>query len=355
VVEGRVAGDPDDPVIDWVDDVHRGSDMRRWRAIGGGLGVLVLGAGVLTGCTRELKEVTGVLHADSNDAGTIVVCVNGPDGGSGFEIAPGATERAPLVMPDGRAVCPRAVNDAGDIAGSVGYGEPERAVVRRNGRWKELPSPLPAGSPGTPFAWATDINDAGRVVGVGPTDDVYGPRAVVWDADTGAVQTLERDGIPVAADGALIDAADRMVAYGSGLVVCATPTSCRPSLADVGFTTGAGVNDNGTFVVSLDVHPARGGHYMVTRRGDHTGLGESIQLPGWFGFVANDIADDGTMVGYGRRTDAEPDRALRVRPDLAVEELAPDATGSQALSIDGRGRVVGTLTKGGITQLVEWS
>lgn len=106
---------------------------------------------------------------------------------------------------------------------------------------------------------------------------------------------------------------------------------------------------------SLDVHTARGDHYLVTRRGDLTGAGVPIRLAGWFGFAAHDIADDGTMVGYGQRTDGEPDRALRVRPDLTVTELAPDATSSRALSIDGRGRVLGTRTRDGTTQLVEWS
>jgi uncharacterized membrane protein len=331
--------------------------MTRWRAVGGGLGVLVLGAGLLTGCTRELGAVTNVISADSNDAGTIVVCVNGPDGGSGFEIAPGSTERTPLALPDGRAVCPRAISPSGDIAGSVGYG-PRQAVVRRNGVWKELLSPLPPGSAVAPETEALDINAAGRVVGAGPTDDIYGGRALVWDADTGAVQVPERDGIPLSVDsgGTLVDEVGHIVAYGgSGTTICDTPTSCRPSDAGVGFTNGAGMNRTGTFVLSLDIRIARGDLLMATSLGDLTGSARMIRLPGWFGFAAKDVADDGTMVGDGRLTDTSPHRALRVRADLTVTELAPDADESRALAIDAKGRVVGTVTRNGVTQLVEWS
>lgn len=88
--------------------------------------------------------------------------------------------RARLVTPGVSAIAAAAVNESADIVGTTTLGGP-RAWVAPAGQSAVL-LPLPSGSQ---YSWATDINDAGVVVGVvGPNSaPEFGGRAVAWTPD----------------------------------------------------------------------------------------------------------------------------------------------------------------------------
>src|SRR5437764_4074956 len=91
---------------------------------------------------------------------------------------------------------PAAINSRGDVAGTVGIGGSQHAVVWRNGVLRDLGT-LPPESPDDPdtrfFSFVTGMNSRGQIVGseslFPPLEDV---RAFVWD--NGVLRDLNNPG-----------------------------------------------------------------------------------------------------------------------------------------------------------------
>ncbi len=91
---------------------------------------------------------------------------------------------------------PAAINSRGDVAGMVGIGRSQHAVVWRNGVLQDLGT-LPPESPDDPdtrfFSFVTAMNSRGQIVGwesfIPPLEDV---RAFVWD--NGVLRDLKTPG-----------------------------------------------------------------------------------------------------------------------------------------------------------------
>ena len=243
---------------------------------------------------------------DVNDAGTVVGYATGAAAGGGCCAALSAfawTQAGGMValprLAEGKATTAAAINGAGHIAGAAtDAAGTQHAVV-----WRDpAQPPLDLGTFGGSFAAATDINEAGQVVG--SVAGGAGTGAFLWSEGAG-VQYLGHLGGGYA-EARAVSEAGHVVGYSLMSDDTQHPFRWTPAggMQDLGLPPGAahaqayGINEAGHIAVTATL-PEDGANIIATRaylwvEGDWIDLGGTL---GWTGAAA--LNDAGQVAGYG--------------------------------------------------------
>jgi hypothetical protein len=181
--------------------------------------------------------------------------------------------------------------------------------------------PLPGDNQSLGFG----VNDSGSVVGSSFAPDV-GERAFYWDRPTGALYQLTTSGATGAAYA--IAGGSGGIAYavgyessptGNRAVIWIAPPTSSPIAVDAGGSRAFGVNDNGVAVGTASGLPV-----IWAPDGNNGYVRTNISLlPGHVGGVAEDIDNDGIVVGIGSAATTFEQRGFLRLLNGTVIELAP--------------------------------
>lgn len=274
----------------------------------------------------------GPVGRGMSETGTIVGYTDWPltafswDRADGMATLPGLTGDTHRVASD--------VNDAGVVVGHSGYETiepPQRAV-----RWIDgVPDEL--GTPGLTDSHAEAINEAGTIVGWGYSgSDTH---AFVWTEDGGAVDITPTAQLAYAYD---VNESGQVTGYsGSQAFVWESGVLTNLGVPDgYAFSFGFAINDAG--VVAAHVTTASGNSERVARWSPGAGW----QVLGGVGEdnISFGINNSGTIVGEGRPT-AGLERAFVFMEGVGLFSLTEQLTTSEwfllaAYDVDDAGRIV---------------
>lgn len=262
--------------------------------------------------------------------------------------AAGATYTATDVgaIPAGSTRVVRAVNDSGEVVGTVTGDHGIRAFFLHGGVLQEIAG-LPTGSD---YSTAFGINNRGQVVG--SMNTATGMHAFRSMRATGIVdlKTLPGDTSSAAL---AINTSGKAAGWSSG------PTGVRavtwspagaiqalPILPDSNSCRGLAINDNND--VAGVCETASGPHAVLWAGG--TGTAKDLgTLPGGFESAVLSINNNGDIVGSSGDTEGEHHAALWPGGGRGVQNLGtlPNRISSQALAINNRNEVVGVSAASG--------
>ncbi len=302
----------------------------------------------------------GVLAGGSTSNGT---AINDLGVGAGMSDQLPSGQRTPVLFQAGSvtqlpdccfgAAAPRAINAAGEMAGTNNMGYATDAVYW-DGQGHSVTLPV---NPAVATNWqsAFDINSSGTIVGEAVQSGNLNRRPVVWQrgafsrdlgffgtADPGFAQYTSARGINEAGDivgDSLFGSTYHAWIYRAG------------AFTDLGVGRAVDINDNGLVV----------GHYQtgqpaIWRNGVRTLLPNLSGRTPAYGYYVTDVNNNGDVVGYGPGSNGF-DTAVLWRGGKAID-LGRAGTGqrSRALGINNLGQVIGegSIVSGGVSHALRW-
>jgi probable HAF family extracellular repeat protein len=263
---------------------------------------------IATACAFDLGTLGGKTSAatDINDQGVIVGTAENIYGQThGFKLVPGALMADLHALSSGRSEA-KAINEANVVVGTSGVTQPDGSVVNHAVRWNADNSLTDLGTVPGASAVATDINDAGVIVGTLTFNDLD-TRAFVWSPANPTLTQLPGIGTPYTSAAAINN---------SRQIVGTAIIGSIPNVQAILWTPG--------------VTP---GSYVATDLGRGTGIS-----------AANDINDAGTIVGHwASELGSNFQNAVRwPAPTHVMEDLPIGVFRGDVRSINASGAIAGT-------------
>jgi len=229
-----------------------------------------------------------------------------------------------------------AINDDGI---SAGWYQTLRGWVAV--QWDAQGNMTPLGTlPGLPSALANGINDSGTIVGFAFTDNHLKTRAFVWRADSGMRALPDLGGDASLAQA--INANGTIVgwSYDASGVLHAVNWNAAGQIADLNppgaISEALGINDKGDIVGWVFGATATASHAWLWRR---DGTQVDLQTLGGASSQAFGVNDALVVVGVSDRR-VLPPVAFAWTANAGMRDLG-FGSGSQALAINGQGRIAG--------------
>jgi probable HAF family extracellular repeat protein len=317
---------------------------------------------IATACAFDLGTLGGSTSfaADINDQGVIVGTADNIYGQThAFKLVPGSLMADLHALSSGRSEA-KAINESNVVVGTSGVTQPDGTVVNHAVRWNADNSLTDLGTVPGASAVATDINDAGVIVGT-LTFNELDTRAFVWSPANPTLTQLPGIGTPYTSAAAINNSRQIVGTAIIGAIPNVQGILWNPGVSpgsyvpvDLGKGTGVSaandINDGGTIVGHWATE--LGSNFQTAVRWTAAAHAMTDLPGGGFRNDANAINAAGIIVGtsstYNAATDQLGSRAWRLEAGAASPADMGSLGGpsTNASGINSAGVAVGTGTNG---------